>query len=226
MYYLYIKGQQVGPVQHEQLLSYGLTPDTMVWKEGLPNWVKASTLPELSSLFVVETPVPQKPVYPQQPYQGAPQQPYQPEPQETYQPEPEEVYVQERQQPYNQQHQQAYNPNNQQQQYNPYNRQQPSNPYNQPQYGKPMTNWLTWAIVATVLGVLFLNCISLVLGIIAIVKASNANKAQRMGNMIEAESSNNTAKILTIIALVLEGIALLVWLFFYGTWLSLFGYYL
>lgn len=51
LYYLHINGQQRGPYVYAQLLSEGLTPETMVWKAGMPNWAQASTLPELLPLF-------------------------------------------------------------------------------------------------------------------------------------------------------------------------------
>ena len=35
----------------DQLKAYGLTPQTMVWHDGLPTWVAASALPELAPLF-------------------------------------------------------------------------------------------------------------------------------------------------------------------------------
>lgn len=47
-----INGVQVGPMDGRQLLACGLTPQTMVWYEGLPQWVPASTVPELAPLFV------------------------------------------------------------------------------------------------------------------------------------------------------------------------------
>lgn len=177
MYYLYINGQQVGPVEKEKLISYGLHPETMVWREGLPNWVKASSLPELDSLFVVEVKESQPP---QNPVENLNQNP----------------------------NSGPYNPYNQQNQNYPYN-QPGQNPFNQPNPNyRPLTNWMPWAIVATVLGC-FLNCIGLILGIIAIVKASNANKLQTFGDINGAQSANSTARILTIVAFVLEGLSLI-----------------
>lgn len=35
-WYLVYNGKQVGPMTKEQMLAYGLAPDTMVWREGLP----------------------------------------------------------------------------------------------------------------------------------------------------------------------------------------------
>lgn len=50
-WYVVYNGQQVGPMKKEQLLSYGLTPTTKVWKEGMPNWVEAFTIPELMDMI-------------------------------------------------------------------------------------------------------------------------------------------------------------------------------
>ena len=71
-YYMHIGGQQVGPYEENELPSHGLTASTMVWREGMPDWVAASQVPELSHLL---PPSQQPPSYQQQPSYG-PQQPY------------------------------------------------------------------------------------------------------------------------------------------------------
>ncbi len=50
-WYIQYNGQQVGPMSANQLLSYGLTPNTMVWREGSPEWVPAYMVPELMELL-------------------------------------------------------------------------------------------------------------------------------------------------------------------------------
>ena len=62
-------GQQMGPMPAEQLRNYGLNPQSMVWGEGMPNWVAASTVPELAAMMSG----PQQPYGPQiqQPAYGA-----------------------------------------------------------------------------------------------------------------------------------------------------------
>ena len=50
-YYVLINGQQTGPVEENQLLGMGVTRDTTVWHEGMPQWQAAGTLPELGYLF-------------------------------------------------------------------------------------------------------------------------------------------------------------------------------
>ena len=71
-YYMHIGGQQVGPYEENELPSHGLTASTMVWREGMPDWVAASQVPELSPLL---PPSQQPPSYQPQPGYG-PQQPY------------------------------------------------------------------------------------------------------------------------------------------------------
>ncbi len=50
-YYIIYNGQQIGPMPKEQLLNYGLTPDSNVWAQGLPGWVPAYTVPELMEML-------------------------------------------------------------------------------------------------------------------------------------------------------------------------------
>lgn len=50
-WYLVYNGKQVGPMTKEQMLAYGLAPDTMVWREGLPQWTEAYNMPELMKMI-------------------------------------------------------------------------------------------------------------------------------------------------------------------------------
>lgn len=201
MYYIIINEQQQGPYAREELLMRGLTPTTMVWTSGMADWQPASQVADLSDLFKAspaqrfnlekEVRV-ERDVNVEQPYGGQQQYPQQP------------LYGQ---QPYPQQ--QPYG----QQQYP----QQP--PYGQPPYPSGYTptptNWMPWAIVCTVLGLC--SCIGLVLGIIAITKASAANKAYLMGDTPGGDAANSTAKVLTVIGLVFDGIGILINLSFLST---------
>lgn len=54
-----------GPFSVEELKTKGVTGDTYVWTEGMPNWVLAKSVPELSSALAEGT----------QPYFTGPQQP-------------------------------------------------------------------------------------------------------------------------------------------------------
>jgi hypothetical protein len=50
-YFFAIGSEQRGPVTLEQLATAGLKPDTLVWRDGLPEWTAADALPELAALF-------------------------------------------------------------------------------------------------------------------------------------------------------------------------------
>ena len=58
---------------------------------------------------------------------------------------------------------------------------------------------MPWAITSTVLGFLC-YCIGCIFGIIAIVKANDANNLYREGRIEMAEKENSTARTMTIIA--------------------------
>ena len=75
-YYYSEGGQPVGPVSLDALRSVGLTPETLVWHEGMTDWQPANQLPELQDLFppvfeasapYVATPPQIQPVPPVQP---------------------------------------------------------------------------------------------------------------------------------------------------------------
>ncbi len=59
-FYIYLNNQQVGPMPMQQLAQYvptgQLTPNTLVWREGMPQWAAASSVPELQQLFARPTP--------------------------------------------------------------------------------------------------------------------------------------------------------------------------
>jgi len=52
-YYFIKNGAQSGPYTLDQLKYHGILPETMVWHEGLPEWIEAKAVPELNGLFVV-----------------------------------------------------------------------------------------------------------------------------------------------------------------------------
>jgi membrane protease subunit (stomatin/prohibitin family) len=60
-FHVVVNGQQAGPFDlgtlQQQIASGQLTPQTMVWKAGLANWIPASQAPELAGLFP-QTPPP------------------------------------------------------------------------------------------------------------------------------------------------------------------------
>ena len=65
-YYIASNGQNLGPYSVEQLAQQRITPDTMLWTQGMPNWAPASQIPELKQLFsgIQQTPVPPSSVPP------------------------------------------------------------------------------------------------------------------------------------------------------------------
>lgn len=50
-YYNNAKGQQIGPVDLETLKNSGITPTTLVWCEGMPQWAEAKDVPEVCAFF-------------------------------------------------------------------------------------------------------------------------------------------------------------------------------
>ncbi len=57
-FYIDANGNQVGPCTTEQLRSAQLTPNTLIWCEGMSNWEKASTIAELKATNPFTPPVP------------------------------------------------------------------------------------------------------------------------------------------------------------------------
>ena len=57
-YYINSAGQQAGPVPADQLAANGITANTLVWKDGMNEWTKASDVPELRFLFDPTVPPP------------------------------------------------------------------------------------------------------------------------------------------------------------------------
>lgn len=66
---------------------------------------------------------------------------------------------------------------------------------------------MPWAIVSCVLNIC--SCIGLVFSILGIVHASKANNWYAVGNDMQGDSANQTAKTMTIIALVFAGLGII-----------------
>jgi predicted Zn finger-like uncharacterized protein len=60
VWYIVVEGEQVGPLAEADIagrLSRGeINPDTLIWKDGLADWVKISTVPELSDAAAAAQP--------------------------------------------------------------------------------------------------------------------------------------------------------------------------
>lgn len=76
----------------DELIQHGVTADTFVWREGMSNWEKASTVSELKSLFV-QTPPPIPPFSPTPQSQPKPQQNYSNDYGSKYEPVPDNNLV-------------------------------------------------------------------------------------------------------------------------------------
>jgi len=50
-YYVAVDGQPTGPFFKEELVSRGISPDTLLWREGMTQWQPASNIPELADIF-------------------------------------------------------------------------------------------------------------------------------------------------------------------------------
>ena len=57
-YYLGIDNQQLGPFHKDELLLNGMTEETLVWTEGMSDWLPASDIAELAPLFSGTMPPP------------------------------------------------------------------------------------------------------------------------------------------------------------------------
>ena len=183
-YYIAENGQPAGPFEPSELMAHGLTVNSLVWGEGMPNWVSASQVPELVAMINgtpfnpggIDTHMPQMPPMggkvqlPQVPPFGG-QQPTQPTPYGT-----------------------------------------PNQPYAPPQYG-PSSNqpsnqvmpktWLTEAVLATVLSFLCLcNIIAAIPGGIAIFKANSVKTKYMQGDIQGANAASASAKKWVIIAVI------------------------
>lgn len=195
-YYIAENGQPAGPFEPNELLARGLTVNSLVWGEGMPNWTSASQVPELMALLSgqpynpsnVDMQLPQTPPMgevqlPQVPPFGGQQQ--QPAPYGT-----------------------------------PYGQGQTNQPYAPPQYG-PNTNqpmrtvmpktWLTESIIATIAcslccGVPF---IGLIPGIIAIVMGMGVKSKFNSGDYDGANKKSSSAKLWFYITLGVGAAAVL-----------------
>ncbi len=180
-YFVIINGVQSGPLSKDRLMTTGIQPDSYVWRQGLPDWVKAESLPELADIFMGDSAFGgyARPEAPLNPYAG--QTPYG---------QPGSVLPPRAPQP----------------QYG--NHPDPYSAYGREMEPIPHTNWLPWAIVGTVFGAMF-SCIGMIFGIIGITKANAANRFYNEGYRSNGDMSNASARTMTIIAIVLGVIGLL-----------------
>jgi membrane protease subunit (stomatin/prohibitin family) len=64
-FFAVVNGAQQGPLNMDQIAQLtsqkAITPETMVWKQGMANWMQAKTVPELANLFMTVAPPPPPP---------------------------------------------------------------------------------------------------------------------------------------------------------------------
>ena len=143
LYYFIKDNQRLGPLPLDQLLQNGLQPSTLVWTDGLTDWITADQVAELQPLFAPAQPVapvpPAQPVMPEAPVQPeatvqptAPVQPEAPQPAAPQYQQPQAVPQPQYQQPAQPQYQQPAQP-----QYQQPAQPQYQQPYQQPQYQQP-----------------------------------------------------------------------------------------
>lgn len=176
--YIHANGSNMGPYSLEQLKGLGISPDTPVWYNGLPDWTPAGVAPATRELFFA--PSPDKAIVPAEPSAEAQAIPASGE---SAPPVPGA--------------QQGYNPNQGyygQQGYNPQ-----GYPYGPGQQGPP-PSYLAWAIISTL-------CCCIPFGVVAIIYASKVNGLWLRGDVNGAYKASARAQTWTILAIVLGLIA-------------------
>lgn len=75
-------------------------------------------------------------------------------------------------------------------------------------------NYLVMAIIATVLGLC--GCFGLILGIVAIVFATQVDSKYNLGDYVGAESSSKNAKLFSIISFAVTGVMIILNIIYYA----------
>lgn len=212
-YYMVIEGKSTGPFTLDQItLHPDLTPETLVWKPGMTSWIPAKRLPELSPAFAGRGPIPPHSSSTGNPGYGNHNA------DSRYNSQNVDPRFADNPQ-YRQDHsyQQPPHYNSSQDYHDPYRG------YND-RYPSPVrTNWMPWAIVATIVG-FFASCIGAIFGIIGIVQASKANSFYARNMYREGDAANSTARTMTIIGLIFAGIGIIAAFAFGSFYSSLYSF--
>lgn len=225
IWYAMIEGRrQVGPLTISELLAEGLREDTPVWTAGMADWTPARNLPEFETAlktWQTENFNGNNPGVPPNPYYGHQNAGNQWQPRNGFSERNSNSYGHEAGNPNfsrNPQYDDSYYYSSQRQYDHRYEHR---NDYQKrPQL---QTNWLPWAIGATVAG-FFCSCIGAIFGIIGIVQANKANTLYSQGYDEAADRANGNAKIMTIIGYIFAGIGIIATIFlkgFYSSWLNI-----
>ena len=97
-FYLDSSNAQRGPIPGEDLMKYGVTSETLVWTEGMPDWRPASLVDDLKPIFAPQPPAPEvtrlaQPVTPQPQAAPRPQMASSPQAQPAYRPAAQQAYT-------------------------------------------------------------------------------------------------------------------------------------
>lgn len=63
IYYIAINNQSQGPYTPDELRIAGLNAKSLIWHEGLADWVEASQIPELSAYLTKQATPPPSPLH-------------------------------------------------------------------------------------------------------------------------------------------------------------------
>lgn len=181
-YYIAENGQPAGPFELNELTEHGLTVNSQVWNETMETWTAAGNVPELRNLLNSQA----------QQQQYAPGADYARE----QPPQPQSPYAPRYDQP---------------EQYNSAGYTQPQYPlpqqYAQPQYAPmqaPMpADWKAANVVMLVLGVLCCNVLTLITGIVGVVKSGNVRAHYNSGDLQGALQASHAARTWFIVSMVL-----------------------
>jgi hypothetical protein len=187
-YYIAENGQPAGPFEPQELMNHGLTVNSLVWAEGMPNWISASQVPELAALLSGT------PFNPVNVDMTTPQMPQTPPMGDTQLPQVPPFGNQQPTQPT------TYGPSTTNQ------------PYAPPQYG-PSTNqptnqvmpktWLTESVLVTAASLLCcFNIVGIITGVLAIFKANGVKSKFMKGDVTGANNDSASAKKWVLITVV------------------------
>ena len=192
-YYIAENGQPAGPFEPQELMNHGLTVNSLVWCEGMPNWVSASQVPELAAVL---SGTPFNPVN-----VDLPQMPQTPPMGDTQLPQVPPFGGQQQTQPM-----QPTPPSTQPTTYGP--GPTTTQPYSPPQYG-PSTNqvmpktWLIESILATAASLLCcFNIVGIITGVLAIFKANSVKSKFMKGDITGSNNDSAAAKKWVLITVV------------------------